>query len=66
VTVKGKPCALLVGGARSTYESGSGSDTLVFSGDGRVTSIELSGGVIVASQASANMRFADLTMPAKP
>jgi len=63
VTVKGKPDVKLTGGATAPYDGGSGSDTLVFTGDGNAASIDLNGGVIIASIASATTRSADLTLP---
>jgi pectinesterase len=61
VTVKGKPF-LKQGGAQAAYESGSGSDTLVFAaaGTGDVGPIDLNGGAIIATQASATVRNAEL------
>jgi pectinesterase len=66
VTVKGKPGVKLAGGTTAPYDGGSGSDTLVFTGDGSAAAIELNGGVIIATQASATLRQANLAMPDKP
>jgi acetyl esterase/lipase len=60
VTVKGKPRATFAGGRTGVYVSGSGSDTLVFSGTGEFKEIGLSEGAIVASEAAATLRFASL------
>jgi pectinesterase len=59
VTVKGRP---RLGSAE--YERGSGSNALVFAGalDG-ATKIDLHGGAIIASEASATFRNADVTLP---
>jgi len=59
VTVKGKPA---MGSAE--YASGSGSNTLIFVGasDG-AAKIDLRNGAIVASEASATLRMADVSLP---
>ena len=57
VTVKGKPRLVLEGGGFAGYESGSGTDTLVFAvpaGKGaKVTAVDLNGGAIIATEAAA-------------
>jgi pectinesterase len=63
VTAKGKPYVTLAGGATAPYDSGSGSDTLVFPGNGNPASIDLNGGKIIATIATAAIRGADLTLP---
>ena len=68
VTVKGKPRLVLHDGKFANYVSGSGGEILIFeNGDhdkpGKVASLDLNGGAIVASEASAAMRKADLTLP---
>jgi pectinesterase len=63
VTVKGKPAVKLAGGATAPYDGGSGSDTLVFAGEGNATAIDLDGGVIIGTIATAAVRPADLTLP---
>lgn len=67
VTVKGKPRLVLAGGGTATYASGSGSAQLLFDappGSGAVQSVDLNGGWIIASQAGAALRPADLALPA--
>jgi pectinesterase len=65
VTVKGKPQLTLFGEAPAPYASGSGSDTLLFSAaadeGAKAGPIDLSGGAIVACEASATLRHAELT-----
>ena len=68
VTVKGKPRVEMSGGGVADYISGSGSETLLFeprlhSADG-VFAMDLSGGAIIARNASANLRAADLSLRA--
>jgi len=67
VTVKGKPRLALRGGGFADYTSGSGDDVLVFTvpegKHGRVAAVDLYGGAIIASEASASIRPADLTLP---
>jgi pectinesterase len=69
VTVKGKPRLVLDNGRIANYASGSGSDTLVFTitrGEpGVVASVDLNGGAIIASEADATMRPAQLTLAGK-
>jgi len=63
---KGKPRLVLEGGAIAGYESGSGTATLVFTapaGKGvDVTAVDLNGGVVLATEAAATIRAADLTL----
>ncbi len=70
VTVKGKPRLVLHGGDYANYRSGSGSNTLVFdvskSQKVKVDSIDLHGGVIIATQAAAALREANLSLPQSP
>jgi pectinesterase len=70
VTVKGKPRLVLAGDVPAAYEKGSGSDTLIFSPEARrevpAKSIDLNGGAILATQASATTRSANLAMRGKP
>ena len=66
VTVKGTPRLKLTNGHFAEYVSGSGSNTLVFrlpekSAD--AVSLELNGGFIIATQAAATMRMAQLPLP---
>ena len=64
VTVKGKPQIQLASGKLATYDHGSGSDLLVFAapqGDAaQFKSFDLNGGAIIASEASAPVRTAQL------
>jgi len=67
VTVKGRPRLALSDGSFADYASGRGSDTLAFNlPKGRtkiVTSVDLNGGAIIASEAGTTMRPAQLTLP---
>lgn len=67
VTVKGRPTLMLRSGHPATYDSGSGSDTLVFMGSAGENAdalrLELNGGAIIATEAHATLRTAELTMP---
>jgi pectinesterase len=69
VTVKGKPQLKLSDGTFTHYASGSGTDTLVFNlpkdAANEVASVDLNGGAIIASEAGATMRLAQLTLPVK-
>ena len=58
VTVKGQPALALVDGAAATYASGSGTSTLIFqaASAAAAASLQLHGGAIVASRASAQLR----------
>jgi hypothetical protein len=62
VTVKGKPHVALGGGKFGGYASGSGSDTLLFDAtDANAATIDLNGGAIIASEAAATIRAAQLS-----
>ena len=67
VTVKGAPVLTLAGGGTAAYVSGSGSATLVFQlragSAGAARALELKGGAILASEASAALRPASLALP---
>lgn len=67
VTAKGKPRLVLKSGGFANYMTGSGSDTLVFAvaagTQGDVASVDLNGGAIVASEAAATLRLADVSLP---
>lgn len=64
VTVKGKPRLILKPGGFAAYTTGSGSDTLVFGGkQGEVAEVDLQGGAIIASEAAATLRAADVSLP---
>jgi pectinesterase len=69
VTVKGQPQLRLSGPAAATYDSGTGSDALNFvvpasqsSTAGQIVAIDLNGGAIFATQASAATRPANLNL----
>jgi pectinesterase len=59
VTVKGRPTLTLTDGATAVYRSGSGSDTLTFAAAaaGDPAKLNLNGGAILASKASAQLRL---------
>jgi len=67
VTVKGRPRLRARAGPVADYVSGSGSDTLAFAAPAgpraEVTSIDLNGGAIVATEAAATLRSANLALP---
>ena len=67
VTVKGKPRLALRNGKYADYASGSGSEMLVFNlpkdGAGEVQSMELNGGAVIATEAAAMPRMAQLSLP---
>ncbi len=67
VTVKGKPRLKLTHGAFANYVSGSGTDTLVFAQprgkSAEIISVDLNGGAIIATEAAATLRPAQLTLP---
>lgn len=67
VTAKGAPRLALRSGGWATYASGSGTDTLVFIASagqsGAVASVDLGNGAILASEAAATLRPADVTLP---
>jgi pectinesterase len=69
VTVKGKPRLVLENGTFADYASGSGLHTIQFHGaadaPAAVKSIDLNGGAILATGASATLRMAELALPAK-
>jgi pectinesterase len=69
VTVKSKPRLKLSGNTFADYASGSGTDTLVFNlpkgAKTEVVSIDLNSGAIIASEAGATLRMAQLTLPAR-
>ncbi len=69
VTVKGKPRLFLESDGFADYASGSGTDTLDFALHpnvrGKVASVELNGGTIIASEAAATLRAADVSLPAE-
>jgi pectinesterase len=70
VTVKGHPRLVLRDGKIGDYLSGSGTPTLRFdtpAGDhGRGFTVDLNGGAIIATEAGATLRMADLTPPPLP
>jgi pectinesterase len=67
VTVKGNPRLNLADGIPCSYKAGSGTATLIFEVNsdepGIVKSVDLNGGAIVASQASAFDRYAKIELP---
>ncbi len=67
VTVKGKPRLKLSGSVFADYSSGSGTDTVFFKlpkgGATQVASVDLNGGAIIATEAGATMRLAELKLP---
>lgn len=67
VSVKGRPTLSLKNGAKAAYQSGSGTDTLVFSAPAAsadaILALDLHGGAILATEAAATLRSADLTLP---
>jgi len=67
VTVKGKPRLKLGGNIFADYASGSGTGTLIFNlppgATPAVVSVDLNGGAIIASEAGATLRIAQLTLP---
>ena len=68
VTVKGKPRVRMHGSGVANYVSGSGTDTLSFElasdSDHEVRDVDLNDGAIVACEASARLRLANLSLPA--
>jgi pectinesterase len=66
VTVKGKPRLKMSTGVVADYVSGSGSETLLFelasNSGGEISAVDLNGGAIIARNASANVRVADLSL----
>jgi len=67
VTVKGKPRLKMGRGSVANYTSGSGTDTLSFKlasdSDDEVLAVDLNGGAIIACEASAALRPANLSLP---
>jgi len=67
VAVKGSPVLVLAGGGSATYASGSGRSTLIFRVPagvaGAARALDLNGGAILASEASAVLRPASLALP---
>ena len=67
VTVKGRPRLVLRSGSVADYASGSGSDTLVFAAPsgtrGEIVKLELQDGVIIATEAAATLRIAEVALP---
>lgn len=67
VTVKGKPHLVFIDAAEGAYLSGSGSTVLIFraAGSSLAARLESASGAIVASQASATLRFvaSSLSLP---
>jgi pectinesterase len=68
VTVKGKPRVKMRRGGVANYISGSGTDMLLFElasdSDYEVQAVDLNGGAIIACEASAALRPANLSLPA--
>lgn len=67
VTVKGRPQLKLRSGQKAEFVSGSGSETLAFKAPDQVgpepVTLELNGGAMVACEAGAVLRLADVTWP---
>ena len=66
VTVKGKPRLKMCPSGSAEYVAGSGGDTLVFQpppDSSNVCLLDLNGGAIIACQASATSRMANISMP---
>jgi pectinesterase len=70
VTVKGKPRLKMCSGGVAKYISGTGGDTLLFElasdSGGEVCAVDLNGGAIIACEASATLRPADLSIVRGP
>jgi hypothetical protein len=68
VTVKGKPRLKMRTSGVADYVSGSGTDTLLFGqssdSDDEVRTVDLNGSAIIACEASATLRQADLSLRA--
>ena len=68
VTVKGKPRLRMRSSGVADYVSGSGTDTLLFGqpsdSDDQVRTVDLNGAAIIACEASATLRPADLSLRA--
>jgi pectinesterase len=69
VTVKGKPRLKMCRSGSAEYVAGSGGDTLVFQpapdSSDEVCSVDLNGGAIIACQASAMSRVANISIPGR-
>ncbi|MGA2787853.1 MAG: pectinesterase family protein [Verrucomicrobiota bacterium] len=69
VTVKSRPRLKLSDGTFADYASGSGGNTLVFTRpqgkSAEIAAVDLNGGAIIASEADAMLRLAQLTLPGK-
>jgi pectinesterase len=69
VTAKGKPRLVLSGGGFADYSSGSGSNTLLFTmpkdRQAQVEFVEIDAGFIIATQAAAALRSAELKFSAE-
>jgi len=67
VTVKGKPRLKMCGSGVANYVSGSGGDALLFErasdSEDEVCVVDLNGGAIIACEASARLRPANLSLP---
>jgi hypothetical protein len=65
--VKGRPQLKLRSGQKAEFVSGSGSETLAFKAPDQVgpelVALELNGGAMVACEAGAVLRLADVTWP---
>ena len=65
--IGGKPRLKLRDGRTVDYVSGSGSDVLIFKlppdAAGDAAAVDLNGGAIIASEASAALRAADVSLP---
>jgi pectinesterase len=71
VTVKGEPELALGGGLRARYAGGSGTNLLEFrrpAGDGRGTprTLVFERGAVIASEATAELLWADTSLPRRP
>jgi pectinesterase len=70
VTVKGKPRLMQKHGGYARYSAGSGTDMLLFripgGRYGGIREVDLNSGAIIASEAGATMRMADVTLPRQP
>jgi hypothetical protein len=67
VTVKGKPQLIMKPTGFADYVSGGGTDTLSFAVPSGLEAVpvevDLKGGAIIASEATASLRFANLSLP---
>jgi hypothetical protein len=68
ITVKGRPQLQFRSGSHADYVSGSGGQRLIFETTAEaldpVQNLDLHGGAILATEAAATLRAADLTLPA--